>query len=446
MGGTGLSPKRLCRVGVLLCVGLSPCGFANAPAPVPPAELANPEALQGDLQVWSWNIAAASLRQLIPSFQERFPGVAVRIEMNGTNAASRFLLSLSAGVGAPDIVQLQAREAPRYTATGRLTELTAVARKYEKAFVASFWENCLFEGRVYAIPWDIGPCAVYYKRSVFDRYGIDPEAISTWDDFITAGRDLVARSKGKSKMLCLPTGGMNDLFEILLQQSGGQIFDEAGRVAFDSPATIDTLRLIRKLLDAGIGANILPWSFEYLATFNTDSVATYPAASWFGGMIRDYAPKTSGDWGVFRLPAYAPGGLRTSNLGGSVLVIPEQGRQQEAAWAFIEHTLCTPEAQIEQFRGFDLFPGLLSTHQDPFFDEPVEFFGGQKVRRLFALDIDKIPTLHRTTDWMEAVRYIQQALSQWAAGRADTPEQLAADVQERLCRRLNRAAAPGAAP
>ncbi len=399
--------------------------------------------VRGDIQIWSWNIAAASLEKLIPSFQERYPGVRISIDMNGSSVQSRFMLSLSAGVGAPDLSQLQAREAPRYALTGKLTDLTAVARKYERAFAPSFWDSCVQDGRIYSIPWDIGPCAVYYKRSLFTKYGIDPEAIETWEDYVAAGKTLLERSNGQTKMLCLALGGLSDFFEILLQQSGGQIFDAEGRIALYSNETLESLTVIKKIMDAGINANIFPWSFEYFASFKSNSIATYPMASWFGGLMRDYAPDTSGDWGVFRLPAFRAGGLRNSNLGGSVLVIPAQSTQKEAAWAFAEYAMCTPQAQLDQYRDFDLYPALLSTHQDPFFDEPVPFFGGQKVRRLFSLDIDKIQTMNRTTDWMEAVRYIAQALSKWTAGEREAPEIVLAALEEKLSRRLNRPVAPG---
>jgi hypothetical protein len=105
--------------------------------------------------------------------------------------------------------------------------------------------------------------------------------------------------------------------------------------------------------------------------------------------------------------------------------------------------LCTPEAQIEQYRNFDLFPALITTHTDPFFDEPAPFFGGQKVRRLFCRDIGKIPPLNRTTDWFEALRYVAQALSKWATeGMKESPQELLARLEEKLCRRLGRAIAP----
>ena len=414
--------------------------WAGPPLDTDPAT--HSDQVTGNIHIWAWNIAAASLDKLVPGFREVYPNCDVVVSMSGANLQSRFLLSLSAGVGAPDISQLQVREAPRYAVTGRLTDLTPVAKKYEKAFAASFWANCVYEGRIYAIPWDMGPCGVFYKRSVFARYGIDPDAIETWDDFTAAGKQLLERSNGKTKMLSLPTGAMSDFFEILLQQNSGQVFDDQGRIAINSPETLEVLEVLKRLLEAGIGANLEPSAYTFLASFKSDTIATYPSAAWFGGIIRDYAPDSSGDWGVFRLPAIHPGGLRTSNLGGSVLVIPDQCAQKEAAWTYIEYVLCTPGPQIEQYRNFDLFPALTTTHSDPFFQEPVPFFGGQQVRRLFSLDIDKIPTINRTTDWMEALRYINQALSKWANGDRGSTQELLDRLEEKLSRRLGREVAP----
>ena len=85
------------RIAAALAV-LAPA-VAGAPLILPP-DFA-PERVEGDIQVWSWNIAAASLNRLIPMFNERYPKVSVRVNMSGMNLQSRFLLSLSAGVGAP---------------------------------------------------------------------------------------------------------------------------------------------------------------------------------------------------------------------------------------------------------------------------------------------------------------------------------------------------------
>lgn len=429
---------RCCANGFLVVL-LSAAGCA---APVSRHEASCPDAApKAELEVWGWNIAAGSLEKLVPAFNDRYPDIHVSIHMSGTDMQSRFLLSLVAGVGAPDISQLQLVDAPRFGPSGRMMDLTDLAAKYEKRFSPAFWQNCVYDGRIYAIPWDMGPCAVFYKRDLFARYAVDPDAIETWDDYIAVGRRIVELSSGQTKMLALATQGLIGTFEILIQQNGGGVFDEHGRIIIQSPENVAALEVLRGLLTSGIATPVDVFSHEYLASFQNDTIATYPMAVWFGGSLKDYAGSTAGNWGVFRLPAFYPGGLRTSNLGGSVLVIPEQGRQKEAAWKFVEYALCTEEAQLAQYRNFDLFPCLMTTFDDPFFDEPDPFYGGQRVRRLFATDIEKIPVLNRTEDWNQALRYIGQGLSQWHDKRLDHAAFLK-DMERKLQRRLGREIAP----
>jgi len=418
---------------LVLLPGLCTASFGDALVLEPPTP---PDQLEADIEVWSWNIAAASLKNLIPMFNEVYPRVNVRVNQNGTNMQSRFLLSLAAGVGAPDVMQLQVRETPRYSMTGRLTDITEIAEKYEDDFPPSFWRDVTHEGRVYGIPWDIGPGGVFYKRSLFEKYGVDPLGIETWDDYIEVGKKILEQSGGETKMLCIPHGMMVDLFEPLLQQLGGQIFDKEGRLAVYSPESLKLLDLFRKMLEAGIGANINSFTHEHLASLQSKSIATYPCGAWFGGSIRDYAENTAGDWGVFRLPAFEPGGLRTTNFGGSSLVVPDQCENKEAAWRFIEFALCTVKAQIEQFRAFDLYPAFLPAHEHPFFDEPEPFFGGQKTRRQFSLDVLEIPVMYRSPNLMEAERYINQTFSRWVGGGMRDTEKMLAEMEKSMSRRL----------
>ncbi|MBN1345779.1 MAG: sugar ABC transporter substrate-binding protein [Phycisphaerae bacterium] len=432
---------------VLLIVIMAGCGdrAGQTAPPLVPGGVSDPNSLTGDISIWAWNIAAKSLQRIVPEFNRRYPNVRASVEMTGANLQSRFLLSLSAGVGAPEVSQLQMVDVPKYIATRRLTDLTPVAGKYAKMFPASLWRSCIYEGRVYAIPWDMGPCAVYYKRELFKRYDVDPNAIETWDDFIEAGKTILQRSGGKTKMLPMAPTTLAAMFEILLQQNGGQLFDEQGRIAVNSPEAAQVLGVLKRLLDAGICADVLMWGHEFMAGLKSDTIATYPMAVWFGGTIKDTVTEYAGqmaDWGVFRLPALEKGGLRTSNLGGSVLVIPEQCRQKPAAWAFIEYALCTVEGQVAQYQGFDLFPAFLPALEDPYFDEPDAFFGGQKTSRLFATDITRIPPLNRTADWMEALRYLEQALSRWASSETDAGT-FFASLEQKLHRRIGREISPG---
>ena len=404
----------------------------------------NPSAVRGKITVWSWGIAAKSLDALVDAFSKQYPNVSVDVDMTGANMQSRFFLSLTAGVGAPEVSQLQIREAPRYAATDQLADLTSVAMKYKDRFPPSFWANCEYNGRVYAIPWDMGPCAVYYKQEVFEQYGVDPNTIVTWDDYIDAGKRILERSGGRTRMLPLSTGSLQGLFEIMMQQNGAQMFDDEGRIAINSLESHKVLRTIKRMLESGICYNVIPYSHEFLAGFKNDTVATYPSAVWFGGSIKDTVqeyPGQAADWRVFPLPALETGGLRTSTLGGSVLVIPRQVEHKEAAWAFIEYALCTVAGQIAQYRNFDLFPAYLPALEDPFIDEQDPFYGNQLVRRLFTKDLTEIPTLHRTRDWMQAENYLKQALSKWASNGMES-HGFFEDLEQKLHSRIGRPISP----
>lgn len=429
-------------LGIGACLCASGCEIGGRGAAEKPAVIVDdgrpPSKVKGRITEWSWNIAAKALKHLTPAFNQRYPNVQVNVDMTGARMEARVLLALAAGVGAPDVTQFQISDAQRYISTGKLLDLTPVAMKYHNRFPKKLWDNCLWKGRVYAIPWDMGPCAVYYKRDLFAKYGVAPDRIETWDDFIEAGKTILAKSGGRTKMLTLGSNSIRPMYEMLLQQAGGQVFDDEGRIVIDSRQSAEVLALIKRMREAGICSDVAQYSQEYMAGFNDESLATYPMAVWFAGTIKDTVKDFAGKrarWGVFRLPALKPGGTRVSNLGGSVLAIPAQCPNPQAAWRFIEYALCTVEGQVDQYRTMSLFPAYLPALQDPLFDEADPFFEGQKASRLFATDVEKIQALNRTPAWVEAQRYLDQAFSQWAATGMQT-EGFFHAIEQKMHRRL----------
>jgi len=379
---------------------------------------------RGDITVWSWNIAAKALMQATPAFERKHPGVHVHVEMTGARMQTRIMLALAAGVGAPDVASLQQTEAPYFISTRQFTDLTPVAEKYRSMFPRSAWNNCTLNGRIYAIPWDLGPCAIYYKRDLFLRYGIDPNRIKTWDDYIAAGQEILHKSGGRTKMLPLGSNDLESMFELLIEETGAQVFDGDGRIAINSAQSRQALEIIRRMRAAGICSDVPAYSQEWMAGFNDESIATYPGAFWLSGTIEDsstdYTSK-KGNWAVFRLPSVVPGGIHVSNLGGSVLVIPAQCSNKTAAWAFVEYALCSREGQLSLYQSEKLFPAFLPALKSPAIDARDPFFGGQHVGSFFAEGVTDIRPLNRTKNWTEAVGYLQQDLSHWASTGMNDP-------------------------
>ena len=399
-----------------------------------------PAQLTGYIVVWSHDTSAKSLTAILPAFNRLYPHVKVDVQMTGARMTTRFMLALAGGVGAPDVMDFSGYDAHHYIATGRLTDLTNVAAKYQPNFPASVWNACVTRGRVYAVPWDTSPCAVYYKQDVFDKYGIDASKIVTWDDYIQAGQQIVTRSHGATRMLPLGLTDIEPLFELMVQQARGQYFDAQGRIAINSPACRQALDIIRRMRQSGICADIPQGSQDWMAGFNDQSIATYPGAVWMAGSIKDtvgtYAGKKA-EWRILRLPALAPGGLHVADAFGSCLVIPDQCQNKDAAWAFIQFALCTVGSQTAHFKNYSIFPSFLPALNTAVVRQPDPFFGGQRAGQLFSTDLTKIPPLNQPPSWVEAVGYVSQALSHWAATGMPSDDQFFNQLESTLRIRLH---------
>jgi lactose/L-arabinose transport system substrate-binding protein len=88
----------------------SACGLAAA-AFVLTGSVAS--AQSGEITVWSWNIAASSLKAVIPGFNVRYPDVKVTVEDLGNQQVFDKTLAgcAAGGAGLPDVVSIEYFEA-----------------------------------------------------------------------------------------------------------------------------------------------------------------------------------------------------------------------------------------------------------------------------------------------------------------------------------------------
>jgi ABC-type glycerol-3-phosphate transport system substrate-binding protein len=111
-----------------------------------------------------------------------------------------------------------------------------------------------------------------------------------------------------------------------------------------------------------------------------------------GGFLKSWiAPDLAGQWGIAFMPAWEEGGVRASMGGGSAYFIPQDSSNPEAAWAFIEYFALIADNQVAQYAYSDYFPTLLSTYDDPLFNEPDPYYGDQTNRPIFAEVAQNVP-------------------------------------------------------
>ena len=360
--------RQIARAAAVVAAGLALGVTAAAAAP------------SGTITVWSWNIAAEALDMLVPDFNKQYPDVKVNVvNMGHDDVYNKALAGCAAGgTDMPDVVTIENDQAEVYWARfpDCFTNLkTLGVDKYKDAFPAFKWIDLTAGDAIYSMPWDSGPTVFYYRRDLFDKAGVDPKSVVTWDDFIAAGKKIEAATG--AKMATIDTAGDDGWFRTLANQENCSYFDNTGQtVTINQKGCVDALEIIKKLLDAGVLA-VGDWGAQ-IQNIKASTVAGALYGGWYEGTIRSNAPEESGKWGVTLMPA-AAGAVRAANWGGSSLAITASSKNQDAAWAYVQYALATVPGQVSMLKNRGLVPSLLAALDDPYVKAPQPYWDNQSI-------------------------------------------------------------------
>jgi lactose/L-arabinose transport system substrate-binding protein len=387
--------------------------------------------LDGEITVWSWDVAATALERLAPAFEAEHPGTKVNVvDVGYDNAYDKLSVGLQAGSGLPDVVTIETDRAPGYInefPTG-LVDLNPVLGDAEADFDPFKWAaQSDADDALKVAPWDSGTVGLFYRADYFEEAGIDPTSIQTWDELVAAGEQIKAKTGHTLMSQDVSTGGG---FQMLLQQQGQGLFDENGDITVNSPEAVAALTLLKTINEKGLLKNVDGWDGRVTSAKDGDSAVT-PEAVWWIGTLQGDAPELAGTYGVTELPAFEEGGVRTSNSGGSGLAIPTQAKNPQLAAAFIDFALADADNQASMMENEGLFPSYLPALQGEYFAKPQEYFGGQPVYELFAEQTANIPPITFTTDNAEASDIVANAVVAAVLNGAD-PQQALDDAAKQI--------------
>ena len=401
------------------------------------SETSNPQMVQS-ANGWGWNTAARALQQGAEMYNEEV-GANVSVEDLSDTWEQKFQTAVTSGTGAPDFSSIQNYDVTNYASVNGLKNLTSRIEEtgITEDIVEGKWKAVSYNDKYYAIPWDLGPTGVFYKRDRYEEAGIDPqEDIETWDDFIEAGQQM----PDDVAMFNLPPQEMAQHWRMLIRQRGGQAFTDHGAVAIASDDSIAVAQLIKDMQDVGITTRIEQWSAGWFTSFAEGTLASLPNGAWMDGTLRAELPDTAGNWGVFKLPAFEEGGNRASNRGGSNMAIPSQIEDEATvnrAFDYCLYAMTTPEVQNMMLKEYGLFPSLTTAYDADIYEEELDFYDGQAVFGLFAEVAQQIEPYNYTTDTPEAQQAIETELGNMLDGNKG-PEQAMQDAAQTVADRTDR--------
>ena len=393
----------------------------------------------GNIKAWGWDIAAASLREVVPMFKENDSKVKVKVDDVGRlDLYDKVTTGLAAGgSGLPDLFMLETDRLPSYIVKfpQGLANLSDMgAGKFKDKIADTKWPQAESDGTIYAFPWDIGPTGIFYRVDFFDKAGVKPDDISTWDDYIDAGKEI-KKSTGK-QLVGIDAGNDDGVFRMMLNQQGTYYFNKAGEITLATPEAVAAMEKVKKMYDADLVVNVNGYDGGVTA-FKNERVVSAAAGVWYSGTITDQAPDQKGKWDAFQLPAFESGGNRAANLGGSNMVINANSENVDAAYAYSKFAMTDPDAQMYMMKNYGLFPSLLSTYDDPFFDKKVPYFNDQPIYRMFADEVSDIPKAYYTEDYARAFARSSNAQAQVLLNNGD-PEKALTNAAQQLAQETGR--------
>ena len=300
--------------------------------------------------------------------------------------------ALATGAGLPDVMALDFRFVGKFAASGGLEDLGAAP--YNGMALRDRFERYAFaqginkKGVLAAMPTDIGPGTLLYRKDLFDRAGVDEaELTASWESFLAAGRKLKAASG------VYPLGDAGDLRDILLRagvhDGEGLYFDADGKVLVETDRFVRAFELGLQAHRDGLDAHAPPWCNDWVAGLARGRIATQMMGSWLTGHLRNWiAPDQSGRW----RSAPLPGGAFAS-YGGSFYAIPKKARNKPLAWEFIKLLCNDREVQLQSLRVLDSFPALLDAQHDASMDAPIPYLGGQRARLMWRDIAARVPVI-----------------------------------------------------
>ncbi|GAB6090003.1 ABC transporter substrate-binding protein [Spirochaeta dissipatitropha] len=216
------------------------------------------------------------------------------------------------------------------------------------------------DGRQIAIPVDIAPGVLYYRKDLAAEAGADFKNLDSWEDYIEEAKKVTGDGRW-----VIPNAF--DVADIPLAGAIGGWIDADGGILEPKDKFMEALELMTAVRQAGIDAELNAWSLPWINAFSDGTVVTMPHGSWWARELRDWIAPAVDDWCVTYLP-----GKAMATFGGSFLAIPASvpADLQIAAWEVIKYLTGTIEVQLAIFEANEAFPALKTSFDDPVMNEP----------------------------------------------------------------------------
>ncbi|MFD5101390.1 ABC transporter substrate-binding protein [Streptomyces albidochromogenes] len=332
---------------------------------------------------WGW---AKGSKEVVDAFNASQKNIRVKYEeIPSGNAGGYAKISNAVKAGnAPDLVSIEYPMLPEFVSQGSVQDISGhLTDDVKKKFLPQAVELTTLGGKNWAVPFDASPQAFYYRKDLFEKYGV--EVPGTWDEF----REAAEKVKKADRKARIGTFFPDDpsTFQAMAWQAGARWFKAEGdtwKVDTTDPATRKVSAYWQGLLDDGLVHNNASFSPEWTNSLKSGGTIGYLGASWGAGVLTGTLPEQSGKWAVAPMPSW-DGKPASGMLGGSTFAVTKDSEKTEAAVEFAQWMTTTEdgvEARIASGTS-SAFPAAAELRPAAKEAFDAGYFGGQDIYQVF---------------------------------------------------------------
>jgi len=291
--------------------------------------------------------------KVIPEF-EKETGIKVEVDMlQYMRMHEKELLEMSKPVGDYDVISLVCMWKTEYVVKGLLAELApyfanpALADPYydQEDIVFPYLGTSAIVGGLkgylpgpgastYGIPFGSETSILAYRKDLFDKYGLTTP--DNYDELLDAATFFAEQVPGIFGLTMRGAAGHQAGHSWLnfADPFGAKVFDELWQPAFQKKESLEALSYMRKFVETG-PPGIPGFGFDAMANaFLQGKAAMFLDATAIFGMVPD--PKLSKIVGKVVYAPHPKHKKRAGETGGFAIAIPNNSKNKEAAFLFIQ--------------------------------------------------------------------------------------------------------------
>ena len=353
---------------------------------------------EADLRLLTFtNIHEQAYKTAAPEFTRK-TGTTVRIDLSHNQAVrSKLRSAFWAGLDVPELVEIEITWAGSFF-RGPVEDVgfidlkpylvaSGLLEKFPESRMAAYTNR----GRIFGIPHDVHPVMLAYRADIVeDELGIDVAQLDTWEKFVEAGRRITIPDQ--RYMLNLDRNG-SSMLEILMFQRGGGYFDAEGNLTMDSDIVLQTLLWYVPKVAGKDRISEAPGMFgqTWAKSVEDGLCLFFFCPDWKSKSTEKDVASMSGKMKLMPLPAWEPGGRRTSTWGGTMLGITKKCKDKDTAWALAKYLYTDPAPAEFLFRQTNILPPMRDNWKLPAIQEPREYWSGQRLGAEYAALADDVP-------------------------------------------------------